>query len=200
MAVSRVSNATAANAVAGLHIVTPSSISVGSGTGSVSGQGAVTFSGASRISLNGCFNSIYDNYRIIFNPTASVGTDQPLSFRYRNNGSDISSSNYTGQRIVYFGTNIVASINVTGNTVQSLSLLDSTTADRYFLNLEVYGPFLSRKKLLRANIQTIANNGTAYGETHTGWNDTATPVDGFSIYTAGTSISGTIRIYGYNNG
>jgi hypothetical protein len=200
MSVSRVSNATAATAVAGLHMVTPTSVAVGSGTGSVSGQGAVTFSGANSVSLNGCFSANYNNYRIIFNPTALVGTDSALSFRYRNGGSDISASNYTGQRIVYFGTTIVASVNVTGNTLQSLSFFDSTTADRYFLNLEVYGPFLSRKKLHRVDISTIANNGTAYGETHVGWNDTATPVDGFSIFTTGTSISGTIRVYGYNNG
>lgn len=184
----------------GLNVVVPTSVAVGSGSGSVDASGKVTFSGVSRISLNNCFSASYDNYRIIFNPTASVGLDSALSFRYRNSGSDISASNYTGQRLVYFGTTIVASINVTGNTLQSLSLMDSATVDRYFLNLEVYGPFLSRKKLLRADINTIGNNGTVYGETHAGWNDTATPVDGFSIFTAGTSISGTIRIYGYNNG
>jgi hypothetical protein len=180
--------------------VTPASVSVGSGSATVSGNGQVSFSGASRISVNSCFNATYDNYRIIFSPSASVGVDSTLSFRYRASGSDISASNYTGQRLVYFGTTIVASINVTGNTQQSLSLIDGTTADRYFLNLEVYGPFLSRKKLLRANINTIGNNGTVYGETHAGWNDTATPVDGFSIYTGGTSITGTLRVYGYANG
>jgi hypothetical protein len=184
----------------GLTQVIPTSVAVGSGSGSVGANGAITFSGASRISLNGCFNSTYDNYRVIFNPTASVGVDSALSFRYRASGSDISASNYTGQRLVYFGTTIVASINVTGNTVQSLSFINSTSVDRYFLNLEIYGPALSRKKLIRADISTLGSDGTAYGETHVGWNDTATSVDGFSILTAGTSISGTIRVYGYNNG
>jgi hypothetical protein len=196
MAVDKFSNA--AGPQHGLIKIVPTSVVVGSGSGAVDVNGNVTFSGASSISLNGCFSSVYDNYRVIFNPTASVGTDSALSFRYRSSGSNISASNYTGQRLVYFGTTIVASINVTGNTLQSLSLINSTSVDRYFLNLEIYGPALSRKKLIRADINTLGSDGTGYGETHVGWNDTATPVDGFSILTSGTSISGTVRVYGYN--
>ena len=199
MSVGRLSTGAGLSAGALVVPVSPASVSVGSGSATVSGNGQVSFSGASRISVNNCFSATYDNYKIIFSPTAATGTDATISFRYRAGGSDISASNYTGQRIVYFGTTIVASVNVTGNTLQSLSLMDSTTADRYFLNLEVYGPFLARKKLLRVNVNTIGNGGTAYGETHVGWNDTATSVDGFSILTSGT-FTGTLRVYGYANG
>jgi hypothetical protein len=187
-------------ASSGLNLVVPTSVSVGSGTSIVSANGAVTFSGASTVSVNGCFNSMYDNYRIVIDPTASVGTDSTLSFRYRSGGSDISTSTYTGQRAVHFGTTTVASTNVTGNTVHSLSLIHSSFADLYYGVVEVHGPFLSTKKLFRADLSTVGSTSTYYLESHAGWNTTSTPCDGFSIFTNGTSISGKIRIYGYNNG
>ena len=59
----------------GMKLVVPSSVAVGSGSGSVATQGTVTFSGASSVSINGCFSSTYDNYRILF-----FGTLRTLSF------------------------------------------------------------------------------------------------------------------------
>ena len=52
---------------AGLAKIVPSSVAVGSGTGSANSLGTVTFSGASSVSLNGCFSSTYDNYRLMLN-------------------------------------------------------------------------------------------------------------------------------------
>jgi hypothetical protein len=50
---------------AGLAKIVPSSVAVGSGTGSSDTTGKVTFSGASTVSLNGVFTSSYRNYKII---------------------------------------------------------------------------------------------------------------------------------------
>jgi len=200
MSVGRLSTGAGLSAGALVVPVSPASVSVGSGSATVSGNGQISFSGASSVSINNCFSSTYDNYRIIINPTAAVGTDATLSFRYRASGSDISTTTYTGQRIVYFGTTIVASTNVTGNTLHSLSLISTSRANQYYANIEVHGPFLPRKKNFRVDINTVGEAGTFYSETHGGWNDTTTSVDGFSIFTSGTSITGIIRVYGYANG
>ena len=50
---------------AGLAKIVPTSVAVGSGTGSADSLGNVTFSGASSGSLNGCFTSTYDKYKIL---------------------------------------------------------------------------------------------------------------------------------------
>lgn len=183
----------------GLNVVVPASVAVGSGSGSVGANGVVTFTSASSVSINGCFTSAYDNYRITLDPTASVGTDSALSFRYRASGSDLSTSTYVNQRTVGFNTTIITSANVTGTSLHPLSLIHSTRADLYYASIELRNPFLARKKLYRAEIHVPDSTPTYYIESHAGWNTTSTSFDGFSIFTAGTSISGTIRIYGYNN-
>jgi len=88
MSVSRVSNATAATAVAGLHMVTPTSVVVGSGTGSVSGQGAITVSGVTSVTINGCFSSLYSNYRLVYDLAGITGGD--IQMRMSNAGTSTS--------------------------------------------------------------------------------------------------------------
>ena len=201
MSVGRLSTGAGLSAGALVVPVSPASVSVGSGSATVSGNGQISFSGASSVSVNNCFTATYNNYRIIFNPTASVGTDSSLNFRYRAGGSDISTATYGSQRIVSFGTNTVSSANLTGNTMHPLSLITASYADVYYSVIEVHNPFLSRKKVFRTDINSLGSGGpTFYLETHGGYNDTVTSFDGFSIFTGGTSITGTIRVYGYANG
>ena len=47
----------AANPLGGLIAIVPTSVAVGSGTGSSSGNGLVTFAGVSSVSLNGVFSA-----------------------------------------------------------------------------------------------------------------------------------------------
>ena len=88
-----------ADAQPGMKMVVPTSVAVGSGSGSVDAIGNVTFSSASSISVNNCFTSTYDNYRIIidFVPSASTG----FVSRYRNT-SDETSSVY-GNAVFFIG-------------------------------------------------------------------------------------------------
>jgi hypothetical protein len=61
-----------AAAAPGMRLIVPTSVAVGSGSGSVSTQGAVTFSGASSVSVNECFNSTYTAYKIILTTQAAT--------------------------------------------------------------------------------------------------------------------------------
>jgi hypothetical protein len=63
--VSKLSDGVGTNLTPGLTQIIPTSVSVGSGSGTVSAGGAVTFSGATSISLNGAFTSTYQNYRLL---------------------------------------------------------------------------------------------------------------------------------------
>jgi len=103
--------------VSGLVKIVPTSVAVGSGSGSASALGIVTFSGASSVSLNGVFSSTYKNYRINFDniimPVGAGGTDMLL--RLRANGTN-TTTNYTGAGF-YMSHN---SATVTGATVSSI--------------------------------------------------------------------------------
>jgi hypothetical protein len=50
----------------GLVSIVPTSVAVGSGSASVGANGAVTFTGVSSISLNSCFTSQFNSYKIVF--------------------------------------------------------------------------------------------------------------------------------------
>jgi hypothetical protein len=65
---------------AGLDLITPTSIAYSGGSASVSG-GAVTFSAASTVSVNNCFSSTYDNYRIVFRGSQSAASNLEAMLR-----------------------------------------------------------------------------------------------------------------------
>ena len=65
----------------GMKMVVPTSVAVGSGSGSVDTNGAVTFSGASSVSLNDCFSSTYQNYKIVMNLSAATSNDVQMRLR-----------------------------------------------------------------------------------------------------------------------
>jgi hypothetical protein len=194
MAVSRVSNATAANAVAGLHILTPSSATVGSGTGSVSGQGSVTFSGASSVSLNGVLTNTYDTYRVVFNITNKSVSGSNLNFRARINGSDHTSSTH------YYGSigalyNATAYYGLSGGAASSWGILSTGSPKG---ELTIYSRASSVFNLSGVLTDNSNYTGFIYGGS---LNDTfSAPADGFTFFVSSGTISGTIRVYGYNNG
>jgi hypothetical protein len=195
MAVSRVSNATAATAVAGLHMVTPTSVVVSGGTGSVAGQGAVTFSGTTSVLLNGCFTSNYDNYKIVIsNLTSSAGN--LLSYQMSSAGSAVSTSTYSHQRNYTQGTSTGG--ERTGPTTSS-SLSYVGTGALNYISFEVMNPFLST---ITKTI-SIGNYSDPtfpyYIDIFNGYHSTAASYDGIRIFSVST-LTGTIRVYGYNNG
>jgi len=95
-----------AAAAAGSRLIVPTSVAVGSGSGSVGTSGAVTFSGASSISLNGCFSSAYDNYKILLELTGS--TNNVATMRMRVGGVDNSSANYWNNRVYGQATSVTS--------------------------------------------------------------------------------------------
>ena len=195
MSVSRVSNATAATAVAGLHMVTPTSVTVGSGTGSVAGQGAVTFSGASTVTLNGCFTANYDSYKIVFSniigtqgaaPNLRIGSATSGYYACQTSGS----AGYTGS------TMLVSQIN-NGSGFECGLVYDGSS--RSGATLEIQNPFLSVITAFQA-IGTDSRTGGAGARVVSGFLNNTTSYTDFYIGSGGGTFSGTIRVYGYNNG
>ena len=76
----------------GLSLITPTSITATGGSGSIL-TNAVSFTSASAISLNGCFSSTYENYRVMFQ-VSGTSANSNISFRMRSSGTDESGNNY----------------------------------------------------------------------------------------------------------
>lgn len=182
----------------GLAKVIPSSVAVGSGSGSVDSNGTVTFSGATSVSLNGCFSSTYNNYRIVYNFSSFAGTAGNFHLRMRASGTDNTSSNYKYSAL---NSNNVApwwdGIVSTGTT--SIILHRYTRADGIDGTIDMFNPFATAYTTLNGNAIN-PNYNNADGSTTVASTTVTTSYDGFTLYPATSqNMAGTIRVYGYTN-
>jgi hypothetical protein len=180
----------------GMKLVVPTSVAVGSGSGSVATQGTVSFSAASSVSINNCFSSTYKNYLIQFNLSGST-TNVDVDFRLRVSGTDNSSSNYNRSSIFQSSTTVsgqrlTAQAQWAG-VAEAQSTLQNASEMQIFNPFETtYASALSRSSA--ATFGTITQSIRTYGI------DVTTSYTGFTIYPASGTISGTLSVYGYKVG
>ena len=156
---------------------------------------ATTFTAQTSVSINNCFSATYENYRIVLN---YIGTASNwLRFRMRNSGTDDSTSNYR------YAMNYLSATGTTGN-------LDSANPDSFGLlgdlvgtgsqyagsSCDIYSPFSSTRITSLAGVGIYSTAGMNFFATH----NVASSFDGLTIYGSGVAtITGNIRIYGYQN-
>jgi len=176
-----------AAAAAGLRMVVPTSVAVGSGTGSVDAIGNVTFTTASSVSLNGCFTSTYDNYRIVLKAT-DTGTNS-ISFRVRTSGTDLSTSTYGRSQYGYTFAGATDFDNGSSSTSITIARANGSI---FAADATVFSPFLSENTRLVSQFTDSSRGASAWG-----YVNNSTSYDGFTI--SGTSMTGTVRVYGYKD-
>ena len=177
----------------GLIKIVPTSISVSGGSGAVDTTGNITFSGTTSVLLNNCFNSNYDNYKIVIsNLTASSG--QLLSYQMSSAGSAVGTSTYSHQRNYTQGTTTGG--ERTGPTTSS-SLTYIGTGALNYVSCEFMNPFLPTITKSIAHGNYSDPSFPYYIDLFNGYHSTAASYDGLRIFSVAT-ISGTIRVYGYN--
>jgi len=175
----------------GLVKVIPTSVV----NGLVSSTGTVTATGGlATLSVNGCFTSVYANYRIEIVAVISTGADVRL--KYRASGTDEATSHYGASSRTQPNS---ASVTVNQNNGNAYYLIaDSSTSADCRGNLEIFSPQLAVATYATHQATTVG--ATMYhfvgGDIH----NTASAYDGFTFYpSTGTITSATIRIYGYRN-
>jgi hypothetical protein len=185
----------------GMKLIVPSSVAVGSGSGSVATQGTVTFSGASSVSLNNVFSSTYKNYKLVANVTQS--SSGVLQIRWRTAGSDNTAATYYD----YFakpGTNSATYASNYNNGGTSSYFTDNTsgTDSLKAFSLDIFSPNETQRTYYSGNSVSSANSaGQPYygGFVFGGFNNT-TVFDSMTLFPVSGTITGTISIYGYKAG
>jgi hypothetical protein len=179
----------------GLTKIVPSSIAIGSGTGSVSASGTVTYSttnGGSTISLNGVFSSTYTRYKILYD-TAFPTQDDSFVFILRASGTD-DYTNYWGQLVR--GDSTDASASRYSSTVWNIN--NQRSYGNALTEVDLFNPFVasptfgfSRNTAKRRGVNDLWLGMQGLNNTN------STSYDGFTLdaYFAST---GTISVYGYN--
>lgn len=181
--------------VSGLKLLTPTSVAVGSGTGSANANGYVSFSGASSVSLNGVFSSTYEAYKVVVNVTSCSTNFDPLWFRLRTSGTDNSSNNYKYHFRYWAYASSGGDAVSTGASGHPLGSVDTgTTSIGLKSSFDVIGPYLNNNTSFFG-----LSTQSGYGFYHTGITTVTTSYDGCSIVPAAGTITGSIAVYGYKN-
>lgn len=177
----------------GLAKVIPSSVAVGSGSGSVDSNGTVTFSGASSVALNSIFNANYSHYKVIlsYNPSTTLG----IQLRYRTGTTDNTTSNYRSKAIYLSGSSTVTGAYGGTDSVNYLTSINPDANERVDISLDFYNPFETLTTHFNGQF-AISNNrfGISSGDFNT-----TTSFDGFNLIPSTGNITGTAQVYGYKN-
>jgi hypothetical protein len=149
-----------------------------------------SFSAVASQSFNNVFSSTYDTYLINGIFTASIGLG--LRFRYRVAGSDNSTANsYITSRLVnYDPATSAASVDTDSF---ALTVADIGTHGRF--TMTVYDPFTAIQTYADTSLGRAEN--TLMSRTWTRHTQ-ATSYDGISFIASTGTITGSIKIYGYN--
>lgn len=180
----------------GLVPVRPASITLGSGTGSVDVNGNVNFSGASSVSFNNVFSSSYTNYKITMSLSLASGA-QLTYLRMRSNTTDNTGLyvwGYGGYRITGPAVNWTSSSNSTAG----ICVLNAGATGPQTTSIDMFNPF-PVGPVTTWNVGGYwADSTSSYGSSGAGLHADGASFNGFSIYPGGSTISGTIKVYGYN--
>ena len=180
--------ATVGPSVSGLVPVVPTSVAVGSGSGSFNATtGTVTFSGASSVSLNGVFTATYANYVIVNTVLCATGGVYG-TFRMRAAGTDVSTSTYKYGQSYVNATAAGFEVGSASATNMQITTLGTTSGQ---IIIYINSPFAAVETGLFANAQGNTTFTAAFG-LQTG----STSFDGFTFGSASSTITGKLTVFG----
>lgn len=186
-------------AAGSLTQLVPQSITAVGGTGSVSANGAVTFTTCSSISLNNVFSSTYQNYRVVLRTIGNT-TFLQVKMRLRNNTTDIDSANYQGRLIVWGNDGGSASESFVNST--SLGVVWNQGTKNSLSVLDIGDPFLTENTTMIGTVMcgyVASNDSNQITSLTGGFLQTSTSYNGLTFFAPAQNLSGNIRIYGYRN-
>jgi hypothetical protein len=180
-----------ANGGFGLVLVKPSSVV----NGTDNGKGTVSFSGVSSVSLNGVFNSTYKRYRILSDFVGSTNND--VLFRLRVAGADATASNYGIQGLYADASSVGAARNAQGYWYVN----EIRVAGRYIQEYELFNPAAASQTygFGRSTSIVTADTTQVFQTLSSLGHSLSTAYDGFTLYTATGTFTGSVSVYGYNN-
>lgn len=179
-----------AKRLTGLNPIIPVSV-VG---GTVSSGGMVTFSASGSVSLNGVFSSLFENYLLYINTTAkSAGSN--IALRLRSAGADDSTNNYSIQR-----TYSTSTTTTSGYTTSTSAELEAGTQAVSSIKADIISPAVAfATRIIASGSSSSTNGATIYNHSLGGFHNVATSFDSCTLFPTSGTITGTARLYGYNN-
>jgi len=157
-----------------------------------------SFSAASSVSVNNCFTSTYDNYKLMINISAT-SLAGPLTLRYRTGGVDANGSIYYYAGLISYTNSAATGIPSSAGAQQQtfMSVQDPAYFPAHPITMEIMQPYLALRTFWTSQ-GMYSVNPVPYAFWMNGVLNNTTSYDGFSIYNnGGGTISGSYRLYGY---
>ncbi len=150
---------------------------------------STSISAATSININNCFSSTYANYLIIVDIPTTTGTSGYVTLRLRASGTD-TTTGYAAQKFSVANTNTFPGRETEWKVFYAL-----TTNSGFAGTVELFRPNMAEKTRLKSSSGYGSNEELIlyYGE-----QSSSTQFDGFTL-TGATTLTGTIRVYGYQN-
>lgn len=152
-----------------------------------------TNTGDATISIDNCFTSNYDNYRIFLYGTVASSI-RFINYRYRVSGSDNTTANSYSSR-TWFSTGATTSSGLTTATEGEISLFNA--AQRNMSVMDVFSPALAKPTASWSRWFDTTDGGRAgrYAQIH----NQSVAYDGITFFAA-VNLDVTISIYGFAKG
>ena len=155
-----------------------------------------SFSGVASQSVNNVFSATYQNYLINFEAEQTTGTPT-IGFRLRVGGVDDTSSNY-----IYSITGLnttPATDNLNAASQSSALFTRALNAFRFAANMNFFNPALAVRTSFTSISQGLSASGVIGSFTGAGSLNINTAFDGITFIASTGTMTGTIRVYGYQN-
>lgn len=177
----------------GLVPITPTSISVGSGTATSAGNGQVTFTGVgTNLSLNGVFSATYTNYLVLLSKVTASGVGG-LSLRLRSGSTDNTSAVYDSARVTINDAGTVSS-GATNNATSFQYNINDQQFQYFTINL--FSPFVTDETGMQNSIFET-NPSNFYTTTINGQHQADYSADGLTFLVNTGTATGKVSVYGY---
>ena len=156
--------------------------------GNVTGAGldlivSQSFTAVSSVSVDDCFTSAYDNYRIIGCLSGSAAAE--IRFRVRASGVDLATSYW------YDSINGAAQSNVAFAFLSYCSNASSFADFDYGVRMPAVGQ--------HTRLSGLGFRADGFADAVNAYVGNSNPYDGFTVYPQSGTITGTVRVYGYRN-
>ncbi len=179
---------------AGVSIYFPSAVTAAS-SGALTLIAAETITASASFQVTGCFSATYVNYMVKLFLSTFVGTN----FRFGTNGTPNTGSIYTTMYGVFRNTSS-PNTNVNGSLNYSSFTAMAENSAPVFYHAEIFNPFATASTGIIANSASGLSTAThvSRGNYGGGVNDSTSFTDLIIFPDSGT-ITGTVKVYGYQN-
>ena len=155
------------------------------------GSELITTATGSTISVNNCFTSAHQYYKIFYTMTAALATSAALSMRLRVSGSDDTANDYIQQLLIADGA-VITGTRATATSFGNVGEFSNQAAQNSSLEITVFDPAISRSTV----VHSFSSGALIRARIMTGIFQAGTVFDGFTIFPSSGTVSGTLRVYG----